>query len=35
MTKDHLIQTDQGVVDNVRRKMNLIDVISGSGSPLG
>ena len=27
---------DQGVVDNVRRKMNLIDVISGSGSsPLG
>jgi len=23
---------DQGVVDNVRRKMNLIDVISGSGS---
>ena len=26
--------TDQGVVDNVRRKMNLIDVISGGGSPL-
>ena len=26
--------TDQGVVDNVRRKMNLIDVISGGGSAL-
>ena len=27
---------DQGVIDNVRRKMSLIDVISGSGSsPLG
>ena len=31
-----LNKADQGVVDNVRRKMNLIDTISGSGSsPLG
>ena len=34
--KGSLNTADQGVVDNVRRKMNLIDVISGSGSsPLG
>ena len=27
---------DQGIVDNVRRKMNLIDVVAGTGSsPLG
>jgi len=26
--------TDQGVVDDVRRKMSLIDVIAGGGSPL-
>ena len=26
--------TDQGVVDNVRRKMSLIDAIAGGGSPL-
>ena len=34
--KGSLNTADQGVIDNVRRKMNLIDVISGSGSsPLG
>ena len=26
--------TDQGVVDNVRRKMSLIDAVAGGGSPL-